>query len=103
MWQALLLENQLVTSLGWCVASQLTTKSPPRKFRIFKSGEMINAPSVKKSTDILLVGACECQSYSNGTYGTKVKKAIEYNQKGCNIQIIKENDFIFSLLQQEYL
>ena len=52
--------------------------------------------SVKKSTNILLVGACECQSYSNGTYGTKVKKAIEYNQKGCNIQIIKENDFIFS-------
>jgi len=50
--------------------------------------------SVKKSTDILLIGACECQSYSNGTYGTKVKKAIEYNQKGCNIQIVKETDLI---------
>ena len=49
--------------------------------------------SIKKSTDILLIGDCECQSYSNGTYGTKVKKAIEYNEKGCNIQIIKETDF----------
>ena len=30
--------------------------------------------SVKKSTSILLIGDCECQAYSNGTYGTKVKK-----------------------------
>ena len=51
--------------------------------------------SVKKSTDILMVGKNECQAYSNGTYGTKVKKAIEYNEKGCNIEIIKESDFLF--------
>ena len=48
---------------------------------------------VKKSTDILMIGDCECQAYSNGTYGPKVKKAMEYNKKGCNIQIIKETDF----------
>lgn len=50
--------------------------------------------SVKKTTNILLIGDCECQAYSNGTYGTKVKKAMEYNNKGCNIQIIKEADLI---------
>ena len=50
-------------------------------------------PSVKKTTDILLIGDCECQEYSNGTYGTKVKKAIEYNGKGCSIKIVKETDF----------
>ena len=33
-------------------------------------------------------------NYSNGTYGTKVKKAMEYNDKGCNIQIIKESDLL---------
>lgn len=49
--------------------------------------------SVKKSTDILIIGDCECIAYSNGTYGTKVKKAMEYNEKGCNIQIVKEKDF----------
>ena len=49
---------------------------------------------VKKTTSILLTGDCECQAYSNGTYGTKVKKAMEYNSKGCNIQIIKEADLI---------
>ena len=50
--------------------------------------------SVKKTTNILIIGDEECESYSNGTYGTKVKKAIEYNdKKGCNIQIIRESDF----------
>lgn len=52
--------------------------------------------SVKKTTNILLIGDCECQAYSNGTYGTKVKKAMEYNSKGCNIHIIKESDLILS-------
>lgn len=60
---------------------------------IIQRGGIMDA-SVKKSTDILLIGACECQAYSNGTYGTKVKKAIEYNQKGCKIQIVKETDLI---------
>lgn len=50
--------------------------------------------TVKKSTDILLVGTLECQAYSNGTYGNKVIKAIEYNQKGCSISIVKEKDLI---------
>lgn len=51
--------------------------------------------SVKKSTDILIIGSNECQFYSNKKYGTKVKKAIEYNQKGSKIEIIKESDFMF--------
>lgn len=53
--------------------------------------------SVKKTTDILIIGNCECQAYSNGSYGTKVKKAIEYNQKGCAIQIVKESDFFSTI------
>ena len=58
---------------------------------IVERGGIIDS-SVKKDTNILLIGDCECQAYSNGTYGTKVKKAIEYNEKGCNIQITKESD-----------
>ena len=59
---------------------------------IIEHGGKIDS-SVKKTTDILMVGNLECQAYSNGTYGTKVKKAMEYNEKGCNIQIIKESDY----------
>jgi len=62
---------------------------------IVERGGFIDS-SVKKTTDILLIGGLECQAYSNGTYGTKVKKAIEYNGKGCNIQIVKEADFFAS-------
>ena len=53
--------------------------------------------NVVRTLDILIVGNNECQAYANGTYGTKIKKAIEYNGKGCNIQIIKEKDFIDNL------
>ncbi len=59
---------------------------------LIEKGAIIET-SVKKTTDILMVGDLECQSYSNGTYGTKVKKAMEYNDKGRNILIIKESDF----------
>ena len=40
-----------------------------------------------------MIGNCECQAYTNKHYGTKVKKAMEYIEKGYNIQIIKESDF----------
>lgn len=66
-------------------------KSDVEKYIIDRGG-IINS-SVKKTTDYLIIGSCECQAYSNGTYGTKVKKALEYNEKGCNIQIVKESDF----------
>ena len=70
-------------------------KSDVEKFIISKGG--IIDSSVKKSTDILMIGNCECQAYSNGTYGTKVKKAIEFNEKGYHIKIIKESDFFSSI------
>ena len=60
---------------------------------IVEQGGLIDK-SVKKTTDILIVGNNECAAYSNGTYGTKVKKAMEYNEKGCNIAIVKETDFL---------
>lgn len=66
-------------------------KSDVEKY-IIERGGIIDL-TVKKSTDVLLIGDFECQTYSNGTYGTKVKKAIEYNDKGCTIKILKESDF----------
>jgi len=70
-------------------------KPDVEKFIVSKGGNIDT--SVKKTTDILMIGNCECQAYSNGTYGTKVKKAIEYNEKGSHIKIIKESDFFSSI------
>ena len=66
-------------------------KSDVEEYIVARGGTVDNG--VRKTTDILMIGDCECQAYSNGTYGTKVKKAMEYNKKGCSIQIIKETDF----------
>jgi DNA polymerase III epsilon subunit-like protein len=66
-------------------------KSAVEKYIIGKGGIIDSA--IKKSTNVLLIGDYECQAYSNGTYGTKVKKALEYNEKGCGIQVLKESDF----------
>ncbi len=68
------------------------SKGDVEQYLINKGATVEN--SVKKNTDILIVGDQECAAFSNGTYGTKVKKAIEYNNKGCHIQIAKENDII---------
>lgn len=59
---------------------------------IMEHGGVIDS-CVKKTTDYLIVGSLDCDAYAHGTYGTKIKKAIEYNDKGANIQIIKEDDF----------
>ena len=80
-----------------CLSGNFTygSKSKVEEY-ITKRGGIIDK-NVKKSTDILMIGNEECKEYSNGSYGTKVKKAIEYNEKGANISIIKESDFFASV------
>ena len=71
------------------------SKANVEKYILERGGVM--EKNVVKSLNILIVGDNECQAYANGTYGTKIKKAIEYNEKGCSIQIIKEKDFFGSI------
>lgn len=61
---------------------------------IISKGGYINE-RLKKSTDILIIGSQGCPEYTNGSYGGKVKKAMQFNEKGCSIKIIKESDCIF--------
>lgn len=53
---------------------------------------------VTKNTDCLVLGSKGSSAWSNGNYGTKVKKAMELQQKGSGIKIVKEQD-ICSLLR----
>ncbi len=59
---------------------------------IVQDGGIIDS-TIKKTTDILIIGDSECQAYAYGNYGTKVQKAIDYSTKGCDIKIIKESDY----------
>lgn len=62
---------------------------------IIQDGGFIDS-SLKKTTDILIIGDSECQAYAFGNYGTKVQKAIDYSNKGYDIKIIKESDYFSS-------
>ena len=49
--------------------------------------------SIVKKTDLVLVGSVGNSSWAGGTYGTKIKKALELQSQGCPIQIVREKDF----------
>lgn len=48
--------------------------------------------TVTKKTDVLIVGGEGSDKWANGNYGTKVKKALEMQEKGHRIIIMKESD-----------
>ena len=59
--------------------------------RISSCGAVI-VNTITKKTDVLIVGGEGSDKWCNGNYGTKVKKAIEMQEKGHRIIIIKESD-----------
>lgn len=71
------------------------SKSAVERF-IEEKGGIIDS-SVKKSTNYVIVGMYGSGDWSQGNYGTKVKKAMEFNEKyrdkGVKIEIIQENNF----------
>ena len=75
-----------------CLSGNFThgSKSEVAAYIVSRGGTVEN--SVKKSTDILVVGDCGSVAYTNGNFGTKVKKALEFNSRGASITIMKESD-----------
>lgn len=53
--------------------------------------------AVSKKVDYLIVGGCGSDAWAAGNYGSKIKKAMELQQKGASIQIIKECDLFAAL------
>lgn len=60
---------------------------------IEQSGGIIDN-SVKRATNILVVGTKGSDQWKTEKYGGKVQKAMELQEKGFDIVIIKESDFI---------
>lgn len=59
---------------------------------ITQNGGYIDS-TLKKTTDILIIGDYESQAYAYGNYGKKTQKAMEINSNGGNIILLKETDF----------
>lgn len=53
--------------------------------------------SVSKTTHYLVVGGQGSSMWYAGSYGTKVKKALELQTNGISIEIIRESDFYATL------
>ncbi len=53
--------------------------------------------SVTSKTDYLIVGGAGSDTWKFGNYGGKVQKAMELKEKGKNIEIISESDFLKQL------
>ena len=53
--------------------------------------------TVTQKTDYLVVGGQGSSAWCAGNYGTKVKKALEFQSKGIGIIVIRETDFFSSL------
>lgn len=50
--------------------------------------------SVTRKTDILIVGGQGSAAWAAGNYGNKVKRALELQEKGFSIQIVREHTFL---------
>ncbi|MTD34075.1 BRCT domain-containing protein [Paludibacterium denitrificans] len=59
---------------------------------IIQRGGIIS-PSVKRDTNVLVIGAIGSRDWKQSTFGTKIEKAISYQQKGINILIVSESHF----------
>lgn len=56
--------------------------------------------TVTKATNIVIIGSLGSPAWSYGTFGSKVKKAMELKDKGQAIQILREDDLKMSDWQQ---
>ena len=68
------------------------SKSEVEQFFISKGAKI--SKSVTKKIDILVLGEAGNTAWKYGNYGTKYEKAQQYNEKGANILVYKENDII---------
>lgn len=61
---------------------------------LFESIGGVHDSSVKKSTDFVVVGSLGSENWKTHNYGGKIQQAIKFNEKGANIKIVYETEFI---------
>lgn len=77
----------------FCLTGEFTTGTKSAIASTITSKGAIEDKGVTKKTDILIVGGNGNSNWICGNYGSKVKKALELQEKGSSIIIISEVDF----------
>ena len=81
----------------FCLTGEFKAGGRSQVEAYFVSRGGIASKSVTKKTDYLIVGELGSDMWSSGNYGTKVKKAMEMQEKGSAIVIVKEGEANISL------
>lgn len=76
----------------FCLTGEFKAGSRNQVEAYFVAQGGIAGKSVTKKTDYLIVGEFGSDMWSSGNYGSKVKKAMELQEKGCSIVIVKEGE-----------
>lgn len=79
-----------------CLTGEFTCMSRDDFYCFLEQHGAIIKNGVVKDLAYLIVGGEGSSQWSQGNYGNKVKKANEYNEKGCEIIIIREDNFMSS-------
>lgn len=82
-----------------CVTGDFDYGSRSEVFELIESIGGIIDKTVKKATAYVVVGAKGSENWKTGNYGSKIQKALEWNDKGADIKIVQESDFIPCVIQ----
>lgn len=85
--------NLILLGKTFCLSGEFNFGSKNDVAEYFEAKGAVEQKSVSKKTDYLFVGEKGNAAWSAGNYGTKVKKAMELQEKGSSIQIIREQDY----------
>lgn len=81
----------------FCLTGEFKAGSRSQVEAYFVTCGGISGKSVTKKTDYLIVGELGSDMWSAGNYGSKVKKAMELQEKGSSIAIVKESQINITL------
>lgn len=77
-----------------CITGDFECGTREEVFKMIEEAGGIVDKGTKKTTDYVVMGSLGSDTWKAGNYGSKVLKAMEYNEKGCDIKIIKEDRFV---------
>lgn len=83
----------------FCLTGEFKVGTRNQVEAYFISHGGIAGKNVTKKTDYLIVGELGSDMWSSGNYGTKVKKAMELQEKGSSIVIVRESEASITLQQ----
>lgn len=81
-----------ISEKTFCLTGEFLKGSRSEVQKLLEQQGGIAAKSVTKKTDYVIVGSQGSDAWSAGNYGSKIKKALELQEKGVLIKIVKESE-----------